>query len=124
LVNFSKASFAMLKPEPAVSIAVKLIVVPVVGLVKLQHPPQLVELKATSKAPPMKGNEGKLPKVGNHDASQLTPLEHATLFIEPARLSNVVSNVTRAVMVGGGSDDALGVDDGPHECAGEPEAGA
>jgi hypothetical protein len=70
------------------------------------------------------GDVGTLPKVGNRDASPLTPLEHATLFIEPARSSNVVSKVTRALMVGGGTGDAVGVDDGSHECAGEPEAGA
>jgi hypothetical protein len=113
----------MLKPEPAASIAVKLIFTPVVGLVKLQHPPQLVEFQTTSKAPPMYGNEGRLPKVGNRGSSPLAPLEHATLFIDPEGLSYVGSNVTRAVMVDGGGTDGLGVDIGVVDGAGKVEIG-
>jgi hypothetical protein len=113
----------MLKPAPAVSIAVKLIVTPVVGLVKLQHEPQLGEFQTTSKAPPMYGNEGRLPKVGNRDSSPLAPLEHATLFIEPERLSYVGSNVTRLVTVDGGGTDGLGMDIGVVEGAGKVELG-
>ena len=43
----------------------------------------------------MFGNEGRSPNVGNFEASPLTPLEHATPFIEPPELSNVVSYVAR-----------------------------
>ncbi|KAI0257260.1 hypothetical protein BJV78DRAFT_1291930 [Lactifluus subvellereus] len=55
----------MLKPAPAVSMAVMLIDTPVDGFVKLQHAPQLGEFHTTSKAPPMNGNDGTSPNVGN-----------------------------------------------------------
>ena len=100
-VNFSKASCAMLKPATAASMAVMLIVAPVAGFVKFQHPPQLGEFHTTSKAPPMNGNEGTSPNVGNRAASPLAPLEHATLFSELFLLSYAASYVTR-------TGDALG----------------
>ena len=86
-----------MNPVPAVSIAVILIVAPVVGLVNFQHEPQLGEFQTTSNAPPMKGKEGTLPKVGNRAARPLAPFEHATLFIEPDLLSKVWSKVARRV---------------------------
>jgi hypothetical protein len=93
--NFSNASSAMLKPAPAVSMAVMMIHMRVAGLVMFQHPPQLGESQTTSKAPPMKGNVGRSPNVGNFATRPVAPFEHATLLREPFLLSNVVSNVTR-----------------------------
>jgi hypothetical protein len=85
----------MLKPAPAVSMAVMVIMSPVAGLVMFQHEPQLGEFQTTSKAPPMKGNEGMSPNVGNVATRPLAPFEHATPLTEPSMLSNVVSYVTR-----------------------------
>ena len=85
--NCTKASCAILNPEPAASIATKLIEVPVAALVKVQHEPQLGEFQTTSKAPPMKGKEGTSPNVGKRAVRPLAPFEHATLFIEPDLLS-------------------------------------
>ena len=67
-------------------------------LVSFQHPPQLGELNPTPGAPPIKGNVGILPKVGNRDARPNPPFEHATLLSEPLGLSYVVSNVARTVV--------------------------
>src|SRR6266436_1663044 len=92
----------MLNPAPAVSIAVMLMNAPVVGLVTFQQEPQLGEFQTTSNAPPMKGKDGTLPKVGNRAARPLAPFEQATLFIEPDLLSKVVSKVARKVEVAGG----------------------
>ena len=90
----------MLKPEPAVSIAVMLMDTPVAALVKLQHPPQLGEFHTTSKAPPMKGNDGISLNVANRPARPFAPFEHATLLSEPSLLSYVVSKVTFKVVEG------------------------
>ena len=80
--------------------------VPNFGLVIFQHPPQLGEFHWTSYAPPMEGKDGTEPNVGNRDARPLGPFEHATLFIDPALLSNVGSYVARRgegmLMTGGG----------------------
>ena len=77
----------MLNPEPVASTATKLIEVPVAALVKVQHDPQLGEFQTTSKAPPMKGNDGTSPNVGKRADRPFAPFEHATLFIEPDLLS-------------------------------------
>jgi hypothetical protein len=63
--NVTKASCAMLKPDPALSMAVMINDAPVALLVSLQHPPQLGELNVTLGAPPIKGKVGILPNVGN-----------------------------------------------------------
>src|SRR6266852_1773910 len=102
----TKASWAILNPAPAVSTATKLIEVPVAGLVNFQHEPQLGEFQTTSNAPPRKGKDGTSPNVGNRAARPFAPFEHATLFIEPDLLSNVVSKVARRVADVGG--DVLG----------------
>ena len=92
--------------------------VPNVGLVMFQHAPQLGEFHWTSYAPPTPGKDGTEPNVGNRDARPLGPFEHATLFIEPALLSNVGSYVARrgegvlmggVVMMGGGDTGQVGV---------------
>ena len=93
--NFTNAASAMLKPAPAVSMAVIGIDTRVAGLVMFQHEPQLGEFQTTSKAPPMKGNEGMSPNFGNSATRPWAPFEHATLLREPFLLSNVVSNVAR-----------------------------
>jgi hypothetical protein len=41
---------------------------------------------------------GRSPNVGKFAARPLSPFEHATPLSEPAELSNVVSNVARAVI--------------------------
>lgn len=102
--NCTKASWAILNPEPAVSTATMLIEVPVVGLVNVQHEPQLGEFQTTSNAPPMKGKVGTSPNVGNRAVRPFAPFEHATLFIEPDLLSKVVSKVARRVAGGVGGD--------------------
>jgi hypothetical protein len=102
--------------------------VPNFGLVMFQHPPQLGEFHWTSYAPPMKGKDGTEPNVGNRDARPLGPFEHATLFMEPALLSNVGSYVARrgeGVLMAGGDTVAghVGVteteDAGGDETSGE-----
>ena len=55
-----------------------------------------------SKAPPMNGKEGTSPNVGNSVARPLSPLEHATVSIEPPELSNLRSNVARKEQLNGG----------------------
>lgn len=115
--NCTKASCAMLNPEPVASTATKLIEVPVAGLVKVQHEPQLGEFQTTSNAPPMKGKDGTSPNVGNRADKPFAPFEHATMFIEPDLLSYVVSNVVRRVAdvggdVLGGFGPLLGLDGG------------
>lgn len=89
-----------MNPDPAASMAVKLIDTPVAGLVRFQHPPQLGEFHTTSKAPPMKGNVGISPNVGNRPTRPFAPFEHATVFSEPFLLSYVGSNVARRVGAG------------------------
>ena len=106
LFNLMTTACAALKPTPAVSIAVYGIDTPVAGLVMFQHPPQLGEFQTTSKAPPTKGKVGRLPNVGNFAARPFAPLEHATLLVEPKKLSYVLSEVTRKRMGVGG--DARG----------------
>jgi len=100
--NCTKASCAILNPVPAASTATKLIEVPVAGLVKVQHPPQLGEFQTTSNAPPMKGNDGTSPNVGKRADRPFAPFEHATVFIEPNLLSYVGSKVVRRVAGVGG----------------------
>lgn len=68
---------------------------PVAGLVMFQQEPQLGEFHTMSYAPPMNGNEGTSPNVGNVVSRPLSPLEHATESIEPVELSNVGSYVAR-----------------------------
>ena len=89
------AAVPKLKPWPAESTAVMKIVAPFAGLVMLQHPPQLGEFHATSKAPPTKGELGIVSNVGYLAARPLSPFEHATLLREYVGLSNVPSNAAR-----------------------------
>jgi len=96
----TKASCAILKPAPAVSMAVMLIDNPVAAFVRLQHPPQLGEFHTTSKAPPMKGNDGISPNVAKRPARPFAPFEHATLLSKPSLLSYVVSKVALRVVEG------------------------
>ncbi len=96
--NVTKASCAMLKPDPALSMAVMINDLPVAVLVSLQHPPQLSELNTMPGAPPIKGKVGILPNVGNRAARPFSPFEHATPLREPSLLSYVVSNVARTVV--------------------------
>ena len=95
LVKFANACSARLKPKPEVSMAVIWIDKPVAGLVMFQQEPQLVEFHTMSYAPPTNGKEGTLPNVGNFVLRPLSPLEHATVSIEPSELSNMGSNVAR-----------------------------
>lgn len=88
----------MLKPDPALSMAVKISDPFVAVLVSFQHPPQLGELNATPGAPPIKGKVGIFPNVGNRAARPFAPFEHATPLSEPALLSYVVSNVAFTVV--------------------------
>jgi hypothetical protein len=94
----TKASCAMLKPDPELSTAVMINDAPVTVLVSLQHPPQSGELNTTPGAPPIKGKVGILPNVGNRAARPFAPFEHATPLSEPLLLSYVVSNVARTVV--------------------------
>ena len=88
----------MLKPDPALSMAVMINDLPVAVLVSLQHPPQLGELNTMPGAPPIKGKVGILPNVGNRAARPFSPFEHVTPLREPSLLSYVVSNVARTVV--------------------------
>ena len=92
---------------------------PVSGLDMFQQEPQLVEFHTMSNAPPMNRNEGRSPNVGNFVTRPLAPLEHATVSIEPLRLSNMGSNVARkgegagwlgCGALGGTEDGDVGVD--------------
>ena len=93
--NIVNTSCAKLNPAPALSIAVIGTEIPFAGFVMFQHSPQLGELNPTSNAPPMNGNEGMVPNVGNFAARPLSPFEQATLLREPSLLSYVTSNVAR-----------------------------
>ena len=99
--------------------AVNWIVRPVSGLDMFQQEPQLVEFHTMSNAPPMNVNEGRSPNVGYFVTRPLSPSEHATVFIEPLRLSNMGSNVARkgegigwlgCGALGGAEDGVVGVD--------------
>jgi len=101
-----------LKPEPAVSMAVILIDMPVAVLVRLQHAPQLGEFHTTSKAPPMNGNDGISLNVANRPTKPFAPFEHATLLSEPLLLSYVLSYVARRVVKGASGGVPLGLEGG------------
>ena len=76
----------MSKPFEIVSMAVTKIELPL--NVNCQHDPHSGEFQPlTAKTPPMPGNEGSEPKVGYLVTKPLSPLEHATLFIEVEGLS-------------------------------------
>lgn len=97
-VNLSSAACAMLNPLPAWSIAVTRMDTPVVGNVKFQHVPQFAEPKpAIAEEPPILGNVGNEPKVGKRPARPVAPVEHATVSVEPAALSYVLSKEARWV---------------------------
>lgn len=119
LVKFANASSPRLKPKPEVSMPVNWIVRPVCGLDTFQQEPQLVEFHTMSNAPPMNVNEGRSPNVGYFAMRPLSPSEHATVFIEPLRSSNMGSNVARkgegmgwlgCGALGGTEDGVVGVD--------------
>lgn len=77
-VSVLSASNERLKPSPAWSIAVKVIVFPVSLSVSFQHVPQFGEPKPEmTDAPPMFGNVGKEPNVGNCGVR----FEQATMFV-------------------------------------------
>jgi hypothetical protein len=82
---------------------------PVASPVSFQHAPQVGELYTTSGAPPIKGQVGILPNVGNRAARQFAPFEHATPLSEPLALSYVLWNVAR-MSRGSGHKRALQAD--------------
>ena len=113
LVKFANTDGARLKPTPATLMAVIWIDTPVAGLVMFQQEPQLGEFHTMSKAPPMNGKEGTSPNVGNFVWRPLSPLEHATMAIEPLLAPNLELNMARkGEGVGGLSGSQVGVGSG------------